>query len=109
MVPLSEGPTSVPDRRTRSGKVMVLIFPLAVADLTVADRPDRENEHPAKAGRLEDCVKRDLECSLNITSTRPYCSLEEADVQNKGVKDPWGYREELAPDPPLGLKGRVGP
>lgn len=44
---------------------MVLIFPLAVADLTVADRPDRENEHPAKAGRLEDCVKRDLECSLN--------------------------------------------
>lgn len=76
---------------------MVLIFPLAVTDLTVAERPEWENECPAKAGRLEDCVQRDLECSLTSTNTRPYCSLEEADAQNQGVKRP------------MGLKGRAGP
>lgn len=96
-MPPSEDATSVPDRRTGSGKAMVLIFPLVVADLTVAKRPEWENERPEKAGRLEDCVKRDLECSLTSTSTRPYCTLEEADAQDKGVKRP------------MGLKGRAGP
>lgn len=57
-----------------------------LADLPVGGRSEQDNKQPTKAGRLEECVSRDLECFLDSTSTGPCSSLEEMDAQCKGVK-----------------------